>query len=362
MKKLSDIIVGSSVSLRDALKQMTASHKGLLLVVNDSNHLLGILSDGDVRRALLDDTMLIVPVSQVMNTDPITATNAADAERLLRRYSLVLIPILDEQGCVKSGLYEEGGEIKELKMEDEAPGSPGAEAVVLIPARGGSKRFTRKNMARLGGKTLLAHAVNTAKAAGNFSIIVSTDDKEMADEAARYGAPVPWMRPDELSGDTTSSLEVIIHALEWAKEKFGASAPAYAVLLEPTAPLRQPEHIREALKLLEESGADCVVSVHEVPHIFNPEEVLRIEGGELKPYKEGRTMNDRKLRNEQKPVYVQNGLVYAFRIDSVLQNKNLYGNKTVPLITDAKYFADIDTEEDLKLAEFQFQSLKSAKA
>jgi CMP-N,N'-diacetyllegionaminic acid synthase len=224
------------------------------------------------------------------------------------------------------------------------------EVLAIIPARGGSKRFPRKNLALLNGKSLVGHAITACQAAGIGRIIVSTDDTEIAEEAKKHGAPVPWMRPPELAEDNSASIDVILHAVKWAVQEFNPS-PEFAVLIEPTAPLRQPQHIQDAISKLKDSAADIVMSVNEVPHIYHPEEVLVINDGELFPYKEGRTLNNRRFRKDQKPVFFQNGIVYAMRVSSVMANRNLYGDKALPMVTDQRYFADIDNETDLRIAE-----------
>jgi CMP-N-acetylneuraminic acid synthetase len=105
--------------------------------------------------------------------------------------------------------------------------------------------------------------------------------------------------------------------------------------------------------MLMESDADCVAAVSELPHVFHPEEVLIVEGGSLRPFPEGRTMGSRKLRNSQTSAYVLNGLVYAFRVKSALRGGGIFGQKTIPMITPWEDFVDIDTPEDLELANFK---------
>ncbi len=101
------------------------------------------------------------------------------------------------------------------------------------------------------------------------------------------------------------------------------------------------------------SDADCVAAVSELPHVFHPEEVLIIDDGSIQPYLPTRTMDSRHLRNDQGRAYVVNGLVYAFRIQSVLSGHGLFGRKTLPMITRWEDFLDIDTPEDLDLANFK---------
>ena len=357
MLKLSDLIIGSSESLRAALQRMTKNRCGVLFVCDQNRHLVGVLSDGDVRRSLLDETMLVSPLDKIMNTDPICARTTEEGKALLLRLNIVALPVVDDSGNVYQAVIEEQDSVivldTDLEMEAEVIGGTGALAV--IPARGGSKRIPRKNLAKVAGKSLLEWSIQAAKSARSVShVLVSTDDDEIAVAARNAGADVPWLRPEPLSADSTPSIDVIVHALEWVTRKL-TPVPEFAVLLEPTAPLRTGKQIDEAVSLLAGSDADCVASVSELPHVFHPEEVLTASGGVLQPFVSGRTMNSRRLRGEQNQAYVLNGLVYAFRINSVLSLRNLFGHRTIPLITRWEDFMDIDTPEDLEFAKFKME-------
>jgi CMP-N,N'-diacetyllegionaminic acid synthase len=361
MLALVDFIIASSESLRSALQQMTNNRRGVLFVCENGAHIVGVLSDGDVRRALLDGTLLLSPVEKVMNTDPITASTVERASELLRKLAAVAVPVVDAEGRIVAAVVEDQDRVLFLTEQragrDEESRSG---AVAIIPARGGSKRIPRKNLAMLAGKTLLARCIEASRSATAVShIVVSTDDREIADAARVQGVDVPWLRPEELSGDDTPTIEVLVHAVEWAVNNI-EPAPEFGVLLEPTAPLRTGQQIDEAISLLSRSDADCVASVSEVPHVLNPEELLVCEHGALRPFVESRTMNTRRLRGQQRNVYVQNGLVYAFRLQSLLAQRSLYGHRTLPLFTRWEDFVDIDTSEDLELAALRLQRCYAA--
>ena len=132
-------------------------------------------------------------------------------------------------------------------------------------------------------------------------------------------------------------------------------APEFAVLLEPTAPFRKSEQIDEAISMLIESDADCVAAVSELPHVLPPGGGVDCRERLTQPYPAGRTMESRQLRNSQTSAYVLNGLVYAFRIQSVLSGDGLFGRKTIPMITRWEDFLDIDTPQDLELANFNWR-------
>jgi CBS domain-containing protein len=112
---LSDLIIDSSASLRNALQSMTRNRRGVLFVCDDETHLVGVLSDGDVRRSLLDDTQMISPVSQIMNTDPITANSFAEAAELLRKMLIVAVPVVDSEGRIVEVAVEDKSEVLRLQ-------------------------------------------------------------------------------------------------------------------------------------------------------------------------------------------------------------------------------------------------------
>lgn len=348
-----DLIIRPEATLRDAMQRMTENHRGVLFVCDRDAHLVGVLADGEVRRSVLDNALLVSPVSKIMNTDPVSAGSVEEARELARKWAVIAVPVVSDTGRILAVVMEGGGGPSVLTVDDgDADGSRGESlrAIAIVPARGGSKRVERKNLAPVAGRPLLAWAIHAAKEARHVDrVVVSTDDREIADRAQTFGAEIPWLRPAELAQDRSPTLDVLVHALEWARGAL-TPAPEFGVLLEPTAPLRLAEHVDAALALLAASDADSVVSVSELPHVLNPEELLSVEDGVLRPYVAGRTLDTRRLRGQQEPVYVQNGLVYAFRVERLLEARSLYGRKCLPLVTDWEYFLDVDTEADLQAA------------
>lgn len=365
MLNFENMIVAPEENLREAMERMSRNRKGVLFVCDNAGRLQGVISDGDIRRSLLGNTMMQAPVTQVMNTDPVTAATAQEAEKVLSGRPVLAVPIVSRDGRMLEIVLQETGKSVSLKpaagAAEKTETFQSLSAVALIPARGGSKRIPRKNLQVVGGKPLLAWAVLAAKASGHvYHTLVSTDHEEIARTAKQYGAEVPWMRPAKLAADNSKSLDVVLHALEWAVKEY-KPAPVYGVLLEPTAPLREPCHIDEALALLAESGADSVVSVCQVPHVFHPEEILTVEKEVLRPYLSSSTMDSRKLRGEQRPAYILSGHVYAFKISSVLKNKSLYGKKCLPYVTPWENYLDVDTPEDLRVADLKLRQINTDK-
>ena len=359
MIDLFDLIITPESTLQSALERMTRNKKGLLFVCDEGEHLVGVISDGDIRRAILNNALLMSSIDSYMNLDPITAKSTDEGKELIGKTGHLAIPIVDENGKVISAVIQGKDQVEVISQELPSQTTSTSDTIAIIPARGGSKRIYKKNIAQVAGKPLIAYAIEVAKKIQNIAeILVSTDDMEIANVARSNGADVPWLRPSPLAQDNTPSIDVVIHAAEWARNKYGQQIQ-YGVLLEPTAPLRTAEQISSALEILKSSDVDSVVSVSQIPHIFNPEEMLIIQDQILKPYNPGRTLDDRLPRQQQTPYYFQNGLVYAFRLDMLLTQKSLYGKKCAPMIIDWSYFLDIDTPSDLEFAEYKLNALRN---
>ncbi len=220
----------------------------------------------------------------------------------------------------------------------------------IIPARGGSKGIPQKNLVSLAGKPLLSYTCEQALRAKSLTrVIVNTDNEEIARCAKGYRVEVPFLRPKHLSEDETPMLDVLLHALETLQSQEGYQ-PDIVVLLQPTSPLRQAEQIDEAVQKLVNSDADSVVSVVEVPHQFNPVSLLRLESGSLIPYLNGPQIS----RRQEKPIlYARNGpAILAVRRKILVEQKSLYGNRTLPFVMPLEFSVDIDGPSDLAFAEW----------
>jgi CMP-N,N'-diacetyllegionaminic acid synthase len=218
----------------------------------------------------------------------------------------------------------------------------------LVPARGRSKGVPGKNVRPLAGHTLLEYTARAARESGVLDrLILSTDSSEIADAGRRAGLEVPFMRPPVLAADDTPMVPVIEHAL--AEVSRHGWSPEIVVLLQPTSPLRRPDHIRAAVNLLRETGADSVVTVIEVPRHLSPDYVMRIEDGRLKPFLPdgGRVTR----RQDARPAYSRDGTVYAFRRSTIEKSGGIYGDDCRPLLIDACDSLSIDSPADWDEAE-----------
>lgn len=218
--------------------------------------------------------------------------------------------------------------------------------VALIPARGGSKRIPRKNLKPLAGKPLIAYTIETAIAAGLQTVVVSTDDLEIAAEARNRGASVPFMRPTHLASDSASSVDVAIHCVNALDGDYEA-----IMLLQPTSPLRAPEDITQSLRLFKESRPEGVVSVCET-HL-RPHWVFALEDGFLK----APAVGEEGLHG---PFYIVNGAIYIVRQEVLLEQRTFVPRLTVPYVMPKERSVDIDTMVDFRLAESLLHDTRSS--
>ncbi len=220
--------------------------------------------------------------------------------------------------------------------------------LVIIPARAGSKGVPGKNLKIINGVSLLGRAVLTARATELFDrVFVSTDSAEYAKEAARYGADVPWLRPEELATDDALVADTISHTLEQFA-KHGETFDTLA-LLEPTSPLRTPQIVRDVVLAAEASGWDAAFTVSEVPKPYHALKQFRLdERGAASFVMDEASPNVN--RQSLYPTYIRNGLAYAVRVPAFLETHSVHGTRAKAIVVDEEVVS-IDTEEDLRLAE-----------
>jgi CMP-N,N'-diacetyllegionaminic acid synthase len=221
--------------------------------------------------------------------------------------------------------------------------------VAVIPARGGSKGIPRKNLVRIAGRPLIAYAIEAARNAASVDrVLISTDDSEIADVARELGAEVPFLRPPELAADAAPMLGVLTHALAWLESQ--GEAVEGLVLLQPTSPLRTARHIEEAIALFRSAPASSVVSVVEVPHRFNPVSVMKLSAqGTLSPFLGDQVIATR--RQDKPQAYARNGPVMLVCHPDSLRSGELYGASCLPYLMSEEDSLDIDSPQDLLLAE-----------
>jgi CMP-N-acetylneuraminic acid synthetase len=219
----------------------------------------------------------------------------------------------------------------------------------LIPARGGSKGVPRKNLRLLAGKSLLEYTVSAALASERLArVVLSTDDEEIASVGRRLGVETPFVRPAQLALDETPMLPVVLHAVEWFRQR-GQSFDAVC-LLQPTSPLRLPADIDGAVDLLENTGADSVVSFVRVGG-WHPARMkyVRSDGRVVDPpFKE---QLEGQRRQELPALYLRAGSIYLTRTPVLTEQGSFQGRDCRALIIPEERACNIDTEYDFMVAE-----------
>lgn len=220
--------------------------------------------------------------------------------------------------------------------------------LAIIPARSGSKGLKDKNILPLDRKPLLVHSIDAAFSSGCFDTVhVSTDSEKYAAIARQYGADVPFLRSAETSSDNATSWSAMLEVLKNYR-RLGKTFDTVA-LLQPTSPLRTAEDIRRAYRLMEEKGAEAVVSVCEVEHSplwCNTLPENNCMDGFLPPEAEGR-------RQALSTYYRLNGALYLLREPALQrQGKVIYNAGCYAYIMSKERSIDIDEAVDFAVAEF----------
>ena len=224
--------------------------------------------------------------------------------------------------------------------------------IAIIPARGGSKGIPGKNIASLLDHPLIAYSIAASLRSRIITrTIVTTDSEEIAEVARRYGAEVPFMRPAELSTDTASDRDFLIHALGWLAEHENVR-PNYIVHLRPTTPLREPEVIDSAIQLLRDTpSASSLRSAHLASK--TPYKWFEMD---TSGYFKGIRQNDPRPeyynlpRQCFPPVYDPNGYVDVLRVSQLLKSNSVHGDTILGFITP--FCHELDSPDDLLLMNY----------
>lgn len=211
----------------------------------------------------------------------------------------------------------------------------------IIPARGGSKRLPRKNLLDLNGKPLIAWSIEASLHSKYINkTVVTSDDDEILEVSQNYGASI-IKRPSELASDTSTTFDAIKHTVD-SFEDF-----EYVILLQPTSPLRNSNHINEAIELLEEKNADAVISVCEMDHSPLWSNTLP-EDKNMNNFLRDEVLNKRSQDLDK--FYRLNGAIYICKTEKLLEAKTFFlKENTFAFEMDKKSSVDIDDEFDFIL-------------
>lgn len=227
------------------------------------------------------------------------------------------------------------------------------EIVAIIPARGGSKGLVNKNRVFLKGKPLIAYSIEAAQQSGIIKrIIVSTDDEEIAAVARKRGAEVPFIRPKELSQDSTPTLPVLKHTIQWLRENENYD-PEIVICLFPTYPLRSTEDIENTIKKLVETNAESACTICEVEE--NPCWATRLENDRTFFDEMSMMINKGKkmIQSRQElPKFYRFGNTAAVKTDVLMKLNHHYLSKdNRAVVVEKRRCLDIHTPIDIKIAE-----------
>lgn len=214
------------------------------------------------------------------------------------------------------------------------------ELLIVVPARGGSKRVPGKNARMLGGRPLLAYTADAMREAGLVApCLLTTDDDEIAAVGRDLGWMAPFRRPAHLAGDDATTADAVLHALDWFAAEHGGD-PRAVMVLQPTSPLRGGAVLRQGLDILAaRPDVNAVVAVSAL-HVSAWFTFCIDERDTLQP-----------LSGDDRPVVVPNGALYLTRTAALRAGRSLYAPPVAPVMLDAERAIDIDTESDLAVAE-----------
>ena len=223
----------------------------------------------------------------------------------------------------------------------------------VIPARGGSKRILRKNIKEFNGKPIIAYSIEAALKSNCFDqVIVSTDDNEIAEVAKKYGAQVPFLRPDELSDDYTGTIPVIKHAIEWMEDN--KSSVENVCCLYATAPFIQSQTISQAYQQLRNLKADYCFSV--TSFVFPIQRAIKIVEKNKVSMFYPEHFNTRSQDLEE--AYHDAGQFYWGKAQAFKDELPIFTEVATPYILPRYLVQDIDTPEDWIRAEAMYRALQ----
>jgi pseudaminic acid cytidylyltransferase len=222
--------------------------------------------------------------------------------------------------------------------------------VAFIPARGGSKRIPRKNIKLFKGKPIIGYTIEAALQSGCFEqVIVSTDDDEIAAVAESFGAIVPFRRPAEFANDHATTMQVVIHGIDWMLRN--GLAPKKMCLMYATAPFITPVLLQESLALL-----DANPNKHYCFAVTEFAAPIQ-RGFSISPAGDIEMFQPEHLTTRSQDLikaYHDAGQFYWGKTDAFLKNLPVFSAHSVPYLLPQHLVQDIDTLDDWQRAEWLF--------
>ncbi|MGM0520198.1 MAG: cytidylyltransferase domain-containing protein [Campylobacterota bacterium] len=221
--------------------------------------------------------------------------------------------------------------------------------IAIVPARGGSKRLPRKNVLDLNGKPLIAWSIEAGLNSNYIDeVMVTTDDDEIVEVSKKYGANVPFKRPEKLADDYATRPEVIKHTIEFYQNELNKKFD-YLIFLQPTSPLRDTADIDNAIEFMFEKNCDAVVSVCELEHPIHWSGTLP-QDKNMSKFLDNVAVRSRSQDLEK--YYRLNGAIYICDVQKFLEEGCVFFKKNIfAYVMERQHSIDIDEEMDFKLAE-----------
>jgi len=225
----------------------------------------------------------------------------------------------------------------------------GRSILAVVPARGGSKGVKLKNIHPLMGIPLIAHTGNLIRELGYVDkAIVSTDHPAIIEAARESRLEAPFRRPQELSGDLISDFQVLYHAVTEIERLEGVRYDVI-VMLQPTSPLRKPDHVTAVVSKLIEEGWDAVWTVSPTDLKYHPLKQLTLNSNGAMDFYDPRG-GAIIARQQLAPIFHRNGAAYAYTRECLLEQRAVKGKRTAGLVVDEPMIS-IDTIEDFQHVE-----------
>lgn len=226
----------------------------------------------------------------------------------------------------------------------------GKKILALIPARGGSKGIKNKNIIDVEGKPLIAYTIETAiKSKYVDKAIVTTDSKKIKNISEKFGADVPFIRPREYATDHSTTLSVVLHAIE----KLGQLDQRFdiLVLLQPTSPLRTTNDLDGAIEKFVENEyrplaaislvSDSPILIRRLIDDSHMERILPVQSS---------------VRRQDMPMYYRiNGSIYINNIKEINKYTSFNDNE-LPYVIEAEHAIDVDDIQDLELVRYYLRN------
>lgn len=217
-----------------------------------------------------------------------------------------------------------------------------ARVVAVIPARGGSKGIPGKNLARVGGISLIARSVYAARATKSIErVYVSTDDESIAAAAAKAGAEV-ILRPAELAADTSSSESALLHACDQIESELGIE-PGVLVFIQATSPFIDPAELDAGIARVLDGEFDSLFAAAETYEFlwrYGPSGAVGIN----------HESSYRPRRQDREPHYRETGAFYVMKWPGFRSSGHrFFGRIGLQIVTDRSAI-DVDTHDDLDIA------------